>query len=248
MKLMKCLVALAALCIHFGAAGADTGGMPAQRDLRIKLEQSAERGNAEAEYHLGMLYNNGVLGVAKDLPRAYRSFVKAASLGDPLGAYKLGCYLDGQFPGVVPLDHDKALELKLVAAQAGYALAQLDVAGSYFHNGQYEQSQQWLQRAADQGDAKALFNLSVGHLRGHWQPSDPALGYAYFKLAKLVAEGSVNPRAAASLDEIAAKLSAEQLAAANALVAGWKAQPSALTRKAKQGLAAAQALATSTPP
>lgn len=247
MKLMKWLAALAASCVVCGAAWADSGGTPAQRELRQKLEQAAERGNAEAEYHLGMLYNNGMLGVAKDLPRAYRSFVRSAVLGDPLGAYKQGCYLDGQFPGVVPLDHDKALELKLLAAQAGYDLAQLDVAGTYFHKGQYAQSQQWLQLAADQGDAKALYNLSAGHMGGHWPASDPALGYAYFKLAKLVAEGSVNPRAAASLDEIAAKLSAEQLAGANALVAGWKAQPSALTRKAKQGLAAAQALVNATP-
>lgn len=248
MKLLKCLAALAALYLHFGGAWADGGGAPDQRELRHKLEQSAERGNAEAEYHLGMLYNNGMLGVAKDLPRAYRSFVKSAALGDPLGAYKLGCYLDGQFPAVVPLDHDKALELKLVAAQAGYALAQLDVAGTYFHNGQYEQSQRWLQRAAEQGDAKALFNLSVGHVRGHWQPSDSALGYAYFKLAKLVAEGSVDPSAESSLAELADKMTPEQIAKANAFVEGWKPQVSALTRKAEQGLAAARALVDSTPP
>ena len=148
----------------------------------------------------------------------------------------------------MPLDRDKALELKLVAAQAGYDLAQLDVAASYFHMGQYAQSQQWLQRAADQGDAKALFNLSVGHVRGQWQPSDPALGYAYFKLAKLVAEGRVNPTAEASLGELAAKMSPEQLAQANAFVAGWKPQASPLTRKARHGFAAAQSLASSTPP
>ena len=236
-----------ALCFLCAAAWADTEGTQAQRELRHKLALSAERGNAEAEYHLGMLYNSGLLGVAQDLPRAYRSFARSAALGDPLGAYKQGCYLAGQFPGVVPLDPSRALEHKLVAARAGYDLAQFDVASIYFQQGLYAQAQQWLQLAADQGRAMALFNLSVGHVRGQWPASDRALGYAYFKLAKLVAEGSLNPKAEASLDELARQMSPEQLAQANALVAAWKPQPSALTSKARQGIAAAQALANLAP-
>ncbi len=77
-----------------------------------------------------MLFNNGI-GVAQDNRRAFALFQAAAEAGDPLAAYKVGCYHAGQFPGVVPQDEEQALRYKLVAAEAGYSLAQVDVANIY---------------------------------------------------------------------------------------------------------------------
>ncbi len=211
--------------------------------LTQALQTLAAKGHAEAEYHLGMHYNNGI-GVEKDPARAYESFEKAAALGDPLAAYKLGCYAAGQFPEVIATPNKaRALEQKLIAAKAGYALAQLDVAAIYLQDGNHAEGLLWLQQAADQGDAKALFNLSVGHVQGLWVNADKAMGYVYFKLAKLVADGSINPRAQASLADLGKQVSAEDLARAEDFVLAWRAQPSALTRRANAGMAAAQALA-----
>jgi TPR repeat protein len=237
----KFLIGLAVAGSLMSAAFAQTSK---QQDLALtqSLQALASQGNAEAEYHLGMHYNNGI-GVAKSPAQAYQRFEKAAAMGDPLAAYKLGCYAAGQFPEVMPVPNKaRALEQKLIAAEAGYVLAQLDVSSMYLQGANYAEGLPWLQRAADQGEAKALYNLSVGHLKGWWPSADKSLAYAYFKLAKLVADGSINPRAQTSLAEMEKQLTADDLARANDFVAAWKPKPSALTLKARSGAAAAKAL------
>ena len=63
----------------------------------------ANKGDAEAQYHVGMMYNNGI-GTQRDLRQAFEWFQKSTASNDPLGAYKLGCYYDGQGEGVVAAD------------------------------------------------------------------------------------------------------------------------------------------------
>ncbi|MGY3147173.1 TPR repeat protein [Bradyrhizobium sp. USDA 3397] len=77
----------------------------------------ANRGDAEAQYHVGMMHNNGI-GTQQDRSQAFEWFQKSAAANDPLGAYKLGCYYDGQGAGVIATDADQALKYKLVAANA----------------------------------------------------------------------------------------------------------------------------------
>src|SRR6187455_3683389 len=71
----------------------------------------ANKGNAEAQYHVGMMYNNGI-GTQRDLKQAFEWFQKSAASNDPLGAYKLGCYYAGQGEGVVAADENEALKYK----------------------------------------------------------------------------------------------------------------------------------------
>lgn len=232
-------VLLAALLAFGAATGATAEGIDPL--LRQRLEQLSERGNAEAWYHLGMLANAGI-GGARDLPLAYQRFQRAEALGDALAAYKIGCYLAGQFPGVVTVDPAAAMQYKLVAARAGYSLAQVDVANMLMRDGKVVEARPWLQSAADQGEAQALYNLSVGHLKSLWGEPDRVAAYANFKLAKLVSEGRINPQAELTLQDIARQLSAEDKARADAMVSDWKARPSELTLRAKAGLRAAQTL------
>ena len=60
----------------------------------------ANKGDAEAQYHVGMMYNNGI-GTQRDIRQAFEWFQKSTAANDPLGAYKFGCYYDGQGEGVV---------------------------------------------------------------------------------------------------------------------------------------------------
>src|SRR4051794_11946135 len=115
----------------------------------------ADKGDAEAQYHVGMMHNNGI-GTAQDPRQAFEWFQKATASSDPLGAYKLGCYYDGQGVGIVPLDEAEALKYKLVAARAGYALAQHDVALLYDQQGNPEEALKWWKAAGDQGYPRAL--------------------------------------------------------------------------------------------
>ena len=190
----------------------------------------ANKGDAEAQYHVGMMYNNGI-GTQKDPRQALEWFQKSAASNHPLGAYKLGCYYDGQF-GVVAADSNEALKYKLISAKAGYSLAQHDVALLYGRQENFEEAVKWLKMAGDQGSPEALYKLSGSYFEGKGAPKDLSLAYAYFKLSNVAPKKKVN--------EMAAILSRPELEKAEKLVSGWKPQPTALTLKAMSGVRAAE--------
>jgi TPR repeat protein len=193
----------------------------------------ANKGDAEAQYHVGMMHNNGI-GTQQDPKQAFAWFEKSTASNDPLGAYKLGCYYDGQGAGIVASDASEALKYKLVAAKAGYVLAQHDVAGLYDRQGNSEEALKWWKMAADQGYPKALYRVSMAYSAGKGVPKDLSLSYAYFKLSNLAPPKNVN--------ELASRLSKPELEQAEKLVAEWRPQPTALTLKAKRGVSAAEDL------
>jgi uncharacterized protein len=218
--------ALAAFCLLFS--------MPAHAsdaDTFNAMVAFANKGDAEAQYHVGMMYNNGI-GTQQDPKQAFEWFQKSTASNDPLGAYKLGCYYAGQFAGVVATDPDEALKYKLVAAQAGYALAQHDVAVLYDRQGNSEEALKWWKMAGDQGYPSALFSLSRVYSAGKGVPRDLSLSYAYFKLSGVAPKKNVN--------EMASMLSKPELENAEKLVSEWKPQPTPLTLKAKRGFGAAE--------
>lgn len=230
-----CALALVA-CAPSQAVGAE---------LQTRLETLSKAGNGEAAYHLGMLYHLGLEGTKKDARKAFDLFKLAAERGDPLGAYKLGCYYDGQGEGIVEDDPVLALRYKLIAAEAGYSRAQTDVARHFFQQDKIADGLRWLEAAAAQGDVSAM--MAVGGLYSQDAPvavpKDPVKSYAYLMAAFADAPKEfeeVRPKVEA---ELAARLTPEQLKQAKALVAGWKARPSALTLKANSGLDAAKRLA-----
>ena len=191
----------------------------------------ANKGDAEAQYHVGMMYNNGI-GTQRDPRQAFEWFQKSAASNDPLGAYKLGCYYDGQGADIVTADLNEALKYKLISAKAGYALAQHDVAILYDRQGNSEEALKWWKMAGDQGFPNALYSLSISYSAGKGAPKDLSLSYAYFKLSKLAPKKNVN--------EMAAMLSKPELQRAEKLVSEWKPQPTALTLKAMSGIRAAE--------
>lgn len=223
------LVALAFSCLLLLSAPAKANDA-ANFSAMVRL---ANTGNAEAQYHVGMMHNNGI-GTQQDPKQAFEWFRKSTASGDPLGAYKLGCYYAGQFAGVVPSDASEALKYKLIAAEAGYALAQHDVAILYDSQGNADQALKWWKRAADQGFPQAVFSLSMAYSAGKGTPRDISLSYAYFKLSKVAPPKNVN--------EMAAMLSKPELEKAEKLVSEWRPQPTSLTIKARNGISAADEL------
>jgi len=197
----------------------------------------ADKGNAEAQYHVGMMHNNGI-GTKQDPRQAFGWFQKSTASGDPLGAYKLGCYYDGQGAGIVTPDTSEALKYKLISAKAGYALAQHDVAILYDRQGNSEEALKWWKMAGDQGYPSSLFSLSMAYSAGKGAPRDLSLSYAYFKLSNLAPKKNVN--------EMAAMLSKPELEKAEKLVSEWRPQPTDLTLKAKRDVSAAEELLKAT--
>lgn len=223
---MKLLALLFSCLLFFSlpANASDTDSFNAMAAL-------AKQGDAEAQYHVGMMYNNGI-GTQQDRGQAFAWFQKSAASNHPLGAYKLGCYYDGQGVGIVASDADQALKYKLVAAEAGYALAQQDVANLYDRRGNPEQALKWWKMAGDQGYPPALFSLFRAYSEGKGAPQDLSLSYAYFKLSDMASRKKVG--------EMATFLSTAELKAAEKMVAEWKPQVTALTLKARKGINAAE--------
>lgn len=58
---------------------------PSSQSVIKQLSALAKQGNAEAHYHLGMFYNNGV-GVARSPTRALSYIRRSAEGGDPLAS------------------------------------------------------------------------------------------------------------------------------------------------------------------
>ena len=223
------------LALPLGAEAVDDSQILFEKMLSI-----AQKGNPEAQYHVGMMLNNGY-GVEKDPHQALQWFTKSANAGDPLGAYKLGCYYGGQY-NVVPKDAGKSLKYKLIAAKAGYALAQHDVGIDYFRNQQFDKAIYWWKLAAKQGFPMSLYNLSIIYWEGKVVPKDNTLAYAYFKLSQLAAYGRVNENAQNALNNIKKNMLPKEVQNAEDIVKHWNAKPSPLTVKASSGLNEAQRL------
>jgi|SRR5882672_231430 len=216
------------------------GGEP--ETLFAQVRALAQSGNLEAQYHIGMMYNNG-MGVSQDPNKAFEWFSKAATGGDPLAAYKVGCYYDGQFPGVVAVDLNKAVEYKLIAAKAGYSIAQSDVGIAYYKQGNVTEALGWWRMAAGQGYDTALYYLSIVYRDGKVVPKDSARAFAYFKLSQSLSGNQIGQEVQAVLDKFASTMSSEELAKAEEIVSSWKSQPTSLTQRAKEGVERARKLA-----
>ena len=86
--LKKMMVALLALGIGQAAWADDVP------DFKEML-QAAEQGNADAQFNLGVMYNNGQ-GVRQDYTQAVQWYRKAAEQGDAKAQYNLGAmYANG---------------------------------------------------------------------------------------------------------------------------------------------------------
>lgn len=209
--------------------------------LAGQLAALSEKGNAEATYHLAMMKRLGI-GGPEDDKAAFELFRKAAEAGDPLAAYKLGDYYAKADNGQVEPDKAEALRLKTIAAEAGYSLAQYDVARLHFEANEIDLALEWLLRAAQQGQPDALRALASLH-NSDAIPKDAARTYAYYTLflARLAAP---TDKQKVFLTEFAAKMSEEDKARGEKIIADWHAEVSALTAKAQSGLRAAEALVT----
>lgn len=204
------------------------------------LERLAEGGNAEAMYHVGMAYQTGS-GVKEDKAKALDAFRKSAEKGDPLGAYKLGCYYDGQGEGLVANDAALALKYKLIAAEAGYALAQSDVASVYGRKGDVPAALKWLEAAAAQGYPGALEMLTAlyyGSLPG--VEPDTAKAVGYFRL--FLDRTKPTDRMRDWLAKVESGLSPDEKKRADDMVRAFQPKLTPLTIKAMAGQDAAEEL------
>lgn len=227
--------------------------VPAQQAaLPARLETLATQGNAEAAYHLGMIYHLGLEGVAIDRRRALEYFRRSAGAGDPLGAYKLGCYYAGQGGDALATNDALALRYKLVAAQAGYDLAQMDVGRIYSDRGDWAQALRWYDAAARQGNWTALFMALLRVMPDSPHPNR-ARAWLYIgvieralpEISSGASEDELRQLGSARAEmrrAVETGLSAADRAQGERLLAAWREERSPITLRAERGLNAARRL------
>ena len=86
-----------------------------------RFNKAAEQGNADAQYKLGVCYENGK-GVPQNMVEALKWFRKAAEQGNADALYELGvCYENGKG---VPQNTEEAMKWYNIAAEHGNDMAQ----------------------------------------------------------------------------------------------------------------------------
>jgi hypothetical protein len=148
------------------------------------LKKRAERGNARAQFSLGLCYYWGS-SVAQDYAEAAKWYRKAAEQGNADAQYNLGvCYTEGQG---VEKDYTEAVKWYRAAAEQGSPLAQYNL-GVCYTEGQgvekdYTEAVKWWRKAAEQDDAQAQCNLAVCYYLGQGMTKDCAEAVKWFRKA-----------------------------------------------------------------
>jgi hypothetical protein len=124
------------------------------------LRAAADQGRAEAQYNLGVMFEQG-RGVAQSDVEAARWWRKAADQGDAKAQSNLGIRFD-QGRGVARSD-EEGLRWSREAADQGHAIAQWNFRIMLATSRGVAQSEaeavRWYRKAADQGHAMAQYNL-----------------------------------------------------------------------------------------
>ena len=122
----------------------------------------AEQGDADAQYNLALMYDNGH-GVPQDYKQAVKWSTKAAEQGNAKAQSNLGTmYATGQG---VPQDYKQAVKWYTKAAEQGNAIAQSNL-GTMYATGQgvpqdNVYAHMWFNLAAANGDETASKNRDI---------------------------------------------------------------------------------------
>lgn len=131
------------------------------------FKKAAEKGHREAQYMLGVLYEEE-MGCGLDLQAAIKWYRKAAERGNPDAQEKMAEKNEkGQG---VPKDIKEAVKWRKMAAEQGNIVAQNEL-GTMYLKGQgvlqsYPEAVRWYRKAAEQGNSAAQFNLGTIYRQG----------------------------------------------------------------------------------
>jgi TPR repeat protein len=150
--------------------------------------KSAEQGDSDAQFNLGLCYYNGE-GVPKDKKMAVYWFSKSAEQGYSEAQYNLGvCYYNGEG---IPKDMKKAVYWFSKSAEQGYSEAQYNL-GVRYYNGEgvpkdMKKAVYWYTKSAEQGNSGAQVNLGTCYRCGEGVPKD--MKKAVYWLTKSAEQG-----------------------------------------------------------
>jgi TPR repeat protein len=200
-------------------------------EIRQEFEQAvswfrkaADQGHPKAQNQLGLAYALGV-GVPQDYAEAMSWYRKSAAQNDVKAQNNLGVMYDTGLG--VPQDYAEAVSWYRKAADQGDAFAQNNV-GVMFDTGRgvpqdYAEAVSWYRKSAYQGDAYAQNNLGVMYAKGQGVPQDYVSAYLWYNLAATNETWAVYKEAEKNRDDVASKMTPQQIADAKKLTLEWQA-------------------------
>jgi TPR repeat protein len=160
-------------------------GVPEDCAEAVKwYRMAAERGHADAQRILGMIYKNGDY-LEKDYTEAVKWYRKAAEQGKTVAQYELGdCFECGYG---VPQDDAEAAKWYRKAAEQGHSVAQCNL-GQRYADGQgvpkdEAEAVKWFRRAAEKNSLRGLYALVHCYLSGRGVAKDAVEAYKWFLVA-----------------------------------------------------------------
>lgn len=185
------------------------------------LRRAAQDGNANAVYELGVRATDGV-GMARDQKLALRLFERAAAAGSGPAQFRLGNMHE---KGIgTTRDAKLAMTWYRRAADKGNAKAMHNLAVLIAEGADgkpdYSEAAGLFRKAAEFGVRDSQFNLAILLGRGLGVEQDLLQSYTWFAVA--ARQGDAD--AGAKRDEVGAKLSAAEIAAARNASLAWKAK------------------------
>ena len=183
-----------------------------------ELQGPAERGDAEAQYRIGLMHEFGK-GYPRDMQQALGWLRKAATQGHEAAQVELGVIYTGG--DGVRADPGQAVEWFRKAALHGSATAQYNlgmmIAKGSGVAGDDAQAVAWFRKAADQGLAIAQYTLGIAYENGEGVAKDPVLAFASYAIAAR----SGNAQYVEHRDAMRAQLDPAQLREAQSLASAW---------------------------
>ena len=206
--------------LHYGGVGVrqDYGG------ALTWYRRAAEQGHDGAQYNLGLMHYNGI-GVPQSHADARPWFLRAAEQGHARSQFILGLmYYLGQG---VSQDYTAAAQWYSRAAEQHDADAKFYIGLMYYHGEGYSRSYvdatRWFVRAAEQGHARSQFVLGLMYDEGLGVPQDYVRAHKWYNLAASRFHESEQREAAVRYrDQVALRLSPDQLAYAQRLAREWR--------------------------
>ena len=156
-------------------------------DAAAKLaREQAERGDAEAQNALGLMYLTG-RGVEQDPEHALLWLHRAADQDDPDAQYNLGVAYATGWDGMIPVNVVEAASWYRRAAEKDHDGSQYNLGVAYAEGMGVSKDDveaiKWWRRASAGGNARAQYNLGVAYSKGEGVACDDEEAVSWWRLA-----------------------------------------------------------------
>lgn len=149
------------------------------RGLQI-LQKAVEADYIPAKTFFGKSLLKGQYGQKKDVPRALEILTEAAGQEDAEAQYILGILYSGA-EKEVKKNRQRQMKWLTLSAMHGFAPAQRVLGIEYWNTGDQFWSREWLEDAAENGDAESSYLLGTHALKGLHGESDPDVAISHFQ-------------------------------------------------------------------